>query len=532
MRHAGRAGPLKRTINFGENALGEMHMEQDWRIAASGLVAALLTTAALVPIVRRLAISLRAVDEPGARRVNVRRVPRLGGLALVFGFFVPLAAMIRFDGRLAGVFFEQASLLLGMGGGAVILASLGAADDIVGISATTKLVVQLIAAAVAYAAGFQIHAVFVPGLGTVSLGAFAFPLTLLWITGVVNALNLIDGLDGLAAGVAFFACVTNFTVAWQAGDVQTCLLAATLGGALLGFLFYNFNPATIFMGDSGSMFLGFVLATMSLAGGGAYKGSTTIALIVPLVALGVPIMDMFVAMGRRVAARRSVFSPDRGHIHHRLLDAGLTHRRAVLILYGLCIAFTIGALAIHMGRSWPIGLSLLVLVASVVAVTRFAGYFSRALLGRESAARANEPDVERLRRHIPAAIVRLNDVAHSDDLLKALETFAIEAELLAVQLVPNTDTTEARAWRWEAPHATAQALRESVHTTFHPAVPGGTFVLTFAWDCAESKVSAKSQILLQVLGDQIEQVLQRVFRTSVASREQMSAERRRLRLAE
>src|SRR5262249_3314458 len=161
----------------------------------------------------------------------------------------------------------------------------------------------------------------------------------------------------LAAGIAFFACLTNFVVAYLGGNVLVCLVTATLAGSIVGFLFHNFNPATIFMGDSGSMFLGFVVATTSLFVA-SQKGGTAVAILVPIVALGVPIIDTLLAMVRRFLARRSIFAADRSHIHHRLLELGLSHRRAVLILYGASVVFTAGALCIYIGRSWQVGLAL------------------------------------------------------------------------------------------------------------------------------------------------------------------------------
>src|SRR4029078_2410036 len=168
--------------------------------------------------------------------------------------------------------------------------------------------------------------------------------------------NLIDGLDGLAAGVVFFASMTNFVVALLSQASLPALFMATTMGAIIGFLFYNFNPARIFMGDSGSYFLGYVIAATSV--GTDHKASTAVSLLVPLMALGVPIFDTLFAMVPRFLERRPVFSPDRGHIHYPLLDMGITHRRAVLIIYGVSVLLTITAIAISLGRSWQVGITL------------------------------------------------------------------------------------------------------------------------------------------------------------------------------
>ncbi|MCB9708684.1 MAG: undecaprenyl/decaprenyl-phosphate alpha-N-acetylglucosaminyl 1-phosphate transferase [Myxococcales bacterium] len=335
--------------------------------AVAAVCAALLT-----PVVRVIAVRCGVVDVPGSRRMHRHNVPRLGGLAIGAAFLLPFLALWFLNSQLARLFFKEPLYMLGLGGGSIIVAALGALDDLRGVRAWHKLGIQTIAALVAFLSGYRIDAITLPGLGTLSMGIFAVPITVLWIVAVINALNLIDGLDGLAAGVAFFACVTNFVVSAMGANHLVMLVSASLGGAVLGFLVYNFNPATIFMGDSGSMLLGYVLATMSLLGS-SIKSSTTVAILVPLVALGLPIIDTLFAMARRILERRPVFSPDKGHIHHRLLELGITHRRAVLILYGISVLCTASAIALSLGRSWQIGSVLLALSAILFGLFRFAG---------------------------------------------------------------------------------------------------------------------------------------------------------------
>ncbi|QQR89106.1 MAG: undecaprenyl/decaprenyl-phosphate alpha-N-acetylglucosaminyl 1-phosphate transferase [Myxococcales bacterium] len=339
-----------------------------------------LCAALFTPLVRIFAHRVGAVDTPGGRRVNERAIPRMGGLAVAAAFFVPFIALFLLDTGVARVFFAEPSHAAGLVFGGLLVCGLGALDDLRGVRAWHKLAVQIAAALVAFYCGYRIDAVNLPGMGILQMGIFAAPVTVLWIVAIINALNLIDGLDGLAAGIAFFACVTNFVVAVIGHNDLVMLLAASLGGAVLGFLVYNFNPASIFMGDSGSMFLGYVLATMSLLGS-AIKSSTTVAILVPLVALGVPIMDTLLAMARRFLERRPIFSPDRGHIHHRLLELGLTHRRAVLILYGFSVVFTVGAITLALGRNWQVGGAIIVLSIVFVGLIRLAGNldFSRLL---------------------------------------------------------------------------------------------------------------------------------------------------------
>jgi UDP-GlcNAc:undecaprenyl-phosphate/decaprenyl-phosphate GlcNAc-1-phosphate transferase len=227
---------------------------------------ALATVVAVTPFVRRLALDMGAVDRPSERRVHGRVIPRLGGIAIIIAFFVPLLALFGLETGVAKQYFSEPMRIVGLVAGALIVSGLGVFDDIRGVRAWTKLWVQFAAAAVAYACGYRIDAVAVPFIGHLEMGVFALPITALWIVAIINAVNLIDGLDGLAGGVAFFACVTNFVVAAINNDGLVMLLSASMGGAVLGFLLYNFNPASIFMGDSGSLFLGYVLATTSILG--------------------------------------------------------------------------------------------------------------------------------------------------------------------------------------------------------------------------------------------------------------------------
>ncbi|MBK8995837.1 MAG: undecaprenyl/decaprenyl-phosphate alpha-N-acetylglucosaminyl 1-phosphate transferase [Myxococcales bacterium] len=295
------------------------------RSYVAAFLVAMVVGAVLTPLVRLVALRLGAVAVPGGRHVHRAPVPRLGGISIAVALCAPLVALFLVDSTVAMGFRHAARLLVGMVIGATALCVVGVIDDTKGVRAPVKLGVQVAAAVVAYYSGFRIEAVHLPVGGALSMGVFALPITVLWV-GITNAVNLIDGLDGLAAGVVFFAAVTNFVVAYISDSIFVAVLMAAMMGSLIGFLFYNFNPARIFMGDSGSYFLGFVLATSSLAGA-SQKTSTTVSLLVPVVALGVPIFDTLFSMVRRVLERRPVFSPDRGHIHHRLLDLGITHRR-------------------------------------------------------------------------------------------------------------------------------------------------------------------------------------------------------------
>ena len=308
--------------------------------AMSAVLAVVVT-----PAVRTLAARFGAVDAPGGRRIHQGHVPRLGGVAVLLAGLGSLAlAQVSGSsvfGNLTNRNLDPAWLLAGtlvvLGGGIV--------DDIRHIGPLSKLGVAGVAAVLALAGGCGFSVVSNPFTGSpVALGPLAGTVTVVWIVLIVNAVNLIDGLDGLATGVGLIAAATIFVVSMAQDRADAACLAATLGGALLGFLFYNFPPASIFLGDSGSLPLGFLLAILSIQGRG--KGPTAVVILVPILALGLPIMDTAVAVARRylLAGSSAVFRPDREHIHHRLVERGLAPRRAVLLLYG--VSATFGGLAV------------------------------------------------------------------------------------------------------------------------------------------------------------------------------------------
>ncbi len=473
------------------------------RAALGALALSLVVAAAVTPLVRWAARRAGVVDTPGGRRVHTRVIPRLGGVAVVVGFYAPLIALAFTQSDVAEMFFADPSRLVGLLVGGVMIASLGAWDDIRGLRAWHKLAIQCLAALVAWGCGFRMENLTLPFLGELELGVFGLPVTILWIAAVVNAMNLIDGLDGLAGGIAFFACLTNFVVATLNGNPLVMLLAAALGGAILGFLLYNFNPATIFMGDSGSMFLGFVLATTSMMGS-SIQGSTTVAILVPLISLGVPIMDTLFAMVRRIAERRPIFSPDRGHIHHRLLDLGITHRRAVLILYGVSILFTAGAITIALGRNWEVGGALLVLTVAMLGLARFVGYFEYLQIRRRQRQHIHSRGTERLRVAVPE-LLRALDVTDREDVAALLERFAQVGELVEIELVPAGEgpVRGLDEVRWAAPaHAYAVGGRDPVRASFD--VASARAKLKVSWLSDDGDVSPQADILFQLAADALE----------------------------
>jgi UDP-GlcNAc:undecaprenyl-phosphate GlcNAc-1-phosphate transferase len=283
----------------------------------------------LTPAVKKLAFRLGAVDRPNARKVHHRIMPRMGGLAIVIGFMTAALTCMELTTDVIGILL----------GGAVI-AVVGMTDDMIQLTAKVKLAGQIVAALIPVLFGVRIEWLNNPWGGYFYLDYLSIPFTVFWIVSFTNVVNLIDGLDGLAAGVSAIASVTIIMVALQQGMYQVAVLTAALAGGIIGFIRYNFNPATIFMGDTGSLFLGYMLAAISIFG--AVKSAATIALLVPAIALGLPIMDTAFAIMRRYKNGRPIFQPDKGHIHHRLLAMGFSQRQAVIFMYlisaGLCLA--------------------------------------------------------------------------------------------------------------------------------------------------------------------------------------------------
>ncbi len=300
----------------------------------------------ITPLIRRLALRLDCLDRPVDRSTHILPVPYLGGVAIYLTFLLTyLISSVR-DPSLRGVLIA---------GGFIV--AVGVIDDLYRLPPWGKLLGQIAAALILVSYGIQIEKVTHPWGGFIYFGSWSTPVTVIWVLAFTNALNLIDGLDGLAAGVAVIASITFFFVAVQTGQPPVALyLTAAVAGAGLGFLPYNFHPARIFMGDAGSMFLGFVLAAVAIAG--TLKSTATIALGIPVLALGLPLMDTAYAIIRRWRNGQAVFEADRGHLHHRLMYMGLNHRETVLIMYCISGWMGISALALANLRPGP-GLGVL-----------------------------------------------------------------------------------------------------------------------------------------------------------------------------
>jgi UDP-GlcNAc:undecaprenyl-phosphate/decaprenyl-phosphate GlcNAc-1-phosphate transferase len=334
----------------------------------------------LTPFVIKIAPLVGAMDKPNERKVHQIPTPRLGGLAIFFSFFSGIVTLCVFHPAIlsASWIFQKDGIILF--GTLFLVLCLGVWDDIRSLKPGQKFIVQLALSIIIYFTGFTVSGITsLFGMGTTAIGLLDFPLTVIWIIGVTNALNLIDGLDGLAAGVSTIVAMTMLPISLLQEDMGTAALALLIVGSLIGFLRYNFNPAKIFLGDSGSLFLGFLLSVLSVKG--STKSSTSFAILVPILALGFPIMETLLSMIRRflrsflpdknnpenlILRLKSMFQPDSSHIHHRLIGRGLSHRNAVLMLYIVSCGLGVGAFLITVSNNLVASLVLIVVGAATI----------------------------------------------------------------------------------------------------------------------------------------------------------------------
>lgn len=312
------------------------------------IITALAVTLAVTPLVRLVGSRLGIISHTGGRHVHQGAIPRIGGVAIFSGFIA--AVLVRWLGEQLWGWPPALTLagepVLGVIGGLALMFGVGLLDDVIDLTPGQKVIGQIVAAGIAFVAGVRIDFVGNPvGGGLQMLGVLSLPVTLFWMVGFANVVNLIDGLDGLAAGIAAIAAVSLLVLAEETNQPLAAVLAAALVGACLGFLRYNFNPASIFMGDSGALFLGFCLAVIALLG--VMKSVAAITLVVPLLILGVPVFDTFSAIVRRRRQGRPFHEADKGHIHHRLLLRGFSQRQTVLIIYVWSIALAVGGYAMR-----------------------------------------------------------------------------------------------------------------------------------------------------------------------------------------
>ena len=327
----------------------------DWIKMLLAFAVSLLVAYVMTPPVKRFAEKVGAIDVPkDNRRVHDHPIPRMGGLAIFIGFMLSLI-----------FFVPMSTKVLGLLVGSVIIAVMGGVDDIVSLNPWVKLAGQIVAALVAIRCGLVFDVISNPNIFAeetyIEIGWLSIPLTMLWIVGCTNAVNLIDGLDGLAVGVSAISSLTMLIVSLFVSEPVVSIILAALTGACLGFMPYNLNPAKIFMGDVGSQLLGFVLSTASIMG--LFKLHAIITFFVPLLALALPLADTIFAFFRRILHGQSPFKADKGHFHHRLLAMGLNQKQVVAVLYG--ISAVLGLLAVLMAGD-SMAVKIICLVAAFI----------------------------------------------------------------------------------------------------------------------------------------------------------------------
>lgn len=325
------------------------------------LFATMIISAILTPFVRRIAFKIGAVDKPNARRVNKVPMPTMGGLAIFLAFNFSLFFLLRNqipNPQFYGIFFGEFIIML-----------TGIIDDIFELKPSQKMIGILLAAlAVYWFAEVQMTTLTLPFIGIVHLGWLSLPITLLWIAAITNAINLLDGLDGLATGVTIIALfTTGFTGLFflPSTNIYIVIMIFTLVAAEVGFLPYNFFPARIYLGDTGALFIGFMIAVFSLSG---LKNATFISVLIPVMILGVPLTDTIYAILRRLLNKQSIAHADKRHLHHRLMQMGLTHRQTVLVIYGISMIFSFIALLYPLSTLWG---SVLLTIGILVGIELF-----------------------------------------------------------------------------------------------------------------------------------------------------------------
>ena len=483
---------------------------------AVALLVSLMVGAVLTVLVRNQAVHFGWYDQTkSTRKVHVRPVPRLGGIAIVVAFFAPLTALLVVDSGVGRQFLANRDLVLALFVGGGIIALLGIYDDFRGSGARLKFTVQFAVALALWKVGLRIESITWPFGPPIQLGLASLPFTLLWIVGVVNAVNLIDGLDGLAGGVAFFAAGTNLVLALARGDVIMALCMAALAGAVLGFLIFNFNPATIFMGDTGSMFLGYVLATVSIKT--STKSGTAVAMIVPVIALGLPIMDTLLAMFRRAVLGRRMFDADRDHIHHRMMSRlNLSQRDAVLVLYGVSLLFGATALGLATANSVQSALLLAAICAVVVVLIRKLGYFDLKRAQQTGATRRRNLQLRQIVRRTVNAVEACTSLTEIWNTLRPLA-----AELGASRLefwfyVPKTATGEREGLHYELERVEGSGPSVELSVELDRVEGHSLGVLHATWRDGRLEVDRDDELALEQVAQAVSTTVVRISMPPVA----------------
>ncbi len=488
------------------------------RTAAAAFIISMLCGTLLTPLVRRLAHRFGALDHArSSRKIHGHPVPRIGGIAIVVAFYVPMVGLLLFHSGVGQMFLSERDHVIGLFAGGLVIALLGLFDDLRGANAGKKFLVQFAVAGLLYYLGFRMDFLANPFGEPIELGWLSLPFTLVWIVGIINAMNLIDGLDGLAGGVALVAVVTTFLLSLQRAHPLMMLFSSALAGAIVGFLFYNFNPASIFMGDTGSMFLGFVLGTTALQTG--QKASTAGAVLIPGIVLGLPIMDTLLAIGRRAIRGRPLFQADKEHIHHRLMERGLSHRQAVLVLYGFCVLLGTAALVMTYASNGQSALTLVVLALVAFFFLRALGYVR---LDRMPESAMDRKRNRALRANLRPLGRKLRQLRSLDEIwpvaIQASQILGAVSAVLHAEVSP-TSPTEAvpppLSFGPESGEASGDMFR---HRFLVPSGKGTERSLELGWADGRQQIDRDTEIAVDIFCEYLGEALDGVKSFSLAER--------------
>ncbi|POA07885.1 glycosyltransferase family 4 protein [Staphylococcus carnosus] len=322
------------------------------------VVFSMIVSLILTPIVIKISVELDIMDKPNFRKVHTKPVSVLGGTVILFSFML---------GIWIGHPIEREVIPLILG--TIIMYLVGLIDDVYNLKPILKLLGQCIAALVVVYYGVTIDFIQL-SFGTIHFGILSVPFTVFWIIAITNAINLIDGLDGLAAGVSTIAFMTIGFIAILQADIFIIMICSVMIGSLIGFLFYNFHPAKIFLGDSGSLHLGFIISFLSLLG---FKNITFFSLFFPIVILAVPFIDTLFAMIRRARKGQKIMQADKSHLHHKLLKLGYTHRQTVILIYSIAILFSISSIILYLSQPWGVVMMLILILITIELIVEFTG---------------------------------------------------------------------------------------------------------------------------------------------------------------
>jgi len=410
-----------------------------------------LVTMFLVPVVSRLAKRHHLVDAPGPRRVHHVPTPRVGGIALAVSTLTVVLPVFFLDNSIGRSFREEQTQILALLAAAGFVFAVGLIDDLGSVRGRTKLLCLVVASLAVCASGATLHSFSLGTWFAIETGWAAWPLTVFWITMVTVCMNLIDGLDGLAAGIAAIACGAVALMAYLTDQIAMAVLLLGLLGSVTGFLFFNSYPAKVFMGDSGSLFLGFLIGAGSVIC--QRRAPTTVGLALPFLALGVPIFDaVFVVVRRRLLERRSAFAPDRKHVHHQLLDLGLSQRAVVIVVYAItAINTSLGVFMLTTESAWTAGLlagGLLLLLSLFAGLSRHSLYGIRMTLNHNwEIAR----EARREQRSFESAEAKMHDTESFDTWWETVCDMGSQMHFQSIELWHCRNGQLASACVWYSP---------------------------------------------------------------------------------